>query len=117
MTAVTIVERKHAGHGAVFTLDGDESARFYIVTCCTASEVGSVNVERAEAVVTCPIHNSIIRRTYYPVLTDADRAAMNERVYGTFGFNPPTDPDGDSQQRARRNGYTTEAWHRARRLR
>lgn len=117
MTAVTIVERKHAGHGAIFTLDGDESKLFYIATCCTASEVGSVDVARSEALITCPIHNSITRRTFYPVLTDADRAALNDRVYGTFGFNPPTDPDGERQQRARQSGYTTEAWHRARGLR
>jgi hypothetical protein len=109
---VTILERKHAGKGITFAFSGDP---FYVETCCTLSTVDVVDQDKRQCVTHCPQHGSV-RRQYDHVMTNEEKARINDLIFGTgTGFNPPSDPDGDHQQRTRKGGYSTFRWHEARR--
>lgn len=109
MTTVTVIERRHGGHGAIFELDGQ---RYYVPMCCNKAEVEIVDEDSRQCVTHCPDHRNV-GRTYDAALTDTDRSAMDAQLSGSSAFNPASDPYGTKAHRRRKSG-TTYRWYDAR---
>lgn len=109
MTTVTVIERRHGGHGAIFELD---SQRYYVPMCCNKAEVEITDEDARQCQTICPNHSTVMR-TYDAALTDSDRSTLDAQLSSSSAFNPASDPHGTKAQRRRKSG-TTYRWYDAR---